>query len=71
MDLIDEQHIARLQVGQQRGQVAGPLEHRTGGLAQIDAQLGGDDVGQRRLAQARWPEDQHVIERLAALRARR
>jgi hypothetical protein len=29
MDLIDEQHIARLQVGQERGQVAGALEHRT------------------------------------------
>ena len=66
MDLVDEQHVARLQVGQERGQVAGALEHRTGGLAQVDAQLGGDDVGERGLAQARRTEDQHVIERLAA-----
>ena len=29
MDLIDEQHVARLQVGQQRGQIPGTLEHRT------------------------------------------
>ena len=66
MDLIDEQHVARLQIGQDRRQVAGPLQHRTGGLAQVDAQLGGDDVRQRGLAQARRTEDQHVIERLGA-----
>src|SRR2546430_10760890 len=29
MDLIDEQHIARLQVGEDRRQIAGPLEHRS------------------------------------------
>jgi hypothetical protein len=44
MDLVDEQHVVRLEVGQQRGQVAGALEHRPGGLAQVDAQLVGDDV---------------------------
>jgi hypothetical protein len=66
MDLIDEQHIARLQIGQDRRQVAGPLQHRSGGLAQADAEFGGDDVRQRRLAQARRSEDQHVIERLGA-----
>ena len=70
MDLVDEQHVARLQIGQQRRQIAGTLEHRARGLAQVDAELGGDDVRQRRLAEPRRPEDQHVIERLAALRAR-
>ena len=44
VDLVDEQHVVRLQVGQQRGQVAGLLDHRAGGLAQVDAQLVGDDV---------------------------
>ena len=39
-----------------RGQVAGPLEHRAGGRPQVDAQLGGDDVRQRGLAQARRAE---------------
>ena len=67
MDLVDEQHVVRLQVGQQRGQVAGALDHRAGGLAQVDAQLVGDDVRERGLAQARRAEDQHVVERLAAL----
>ena len=67
VDLVDEQHVVRLEVGQHRGQVAGPLEHRTRGLAQVDAQLVGDDVRQRGLAQAGRAEDQHVVERLAAL----
>ena len=39
MDLVDEQHVARLQVGEQGRQVAGPLEHRPGGLAQVHAQF--------------------------------
>ncbi len=28
VDLIDEEHIARLQVGEDRGEIAGTLEHR-------------------------------------------
>ena len=70
MDLIDEQHVARLQVGEDRRQIAGPLEHRTCALAQAHAELGRDDVRECRLAQPRRPEDQHVIERLAALASR-
>ena len=67
MDLVDEQHVARLQVGQQRREIARPLEHRARGLTQVHAQLGGDDVGERGLAEARRAEDQHVVERFAAL----
>ena len=70
VDLVDEQHVVRLQVGEQRGQVAGLLDHRAGGLAQVDAQLVGDDVAERGLAQAGRTEDQHVVERLAALLGR-
>ena len=29
MDFIDEQHVLRLQVGQECGEIAGTLEHRT------------------------------------------
>jgi hypothetical protein len=67
VDFVDEQHVVRFEVGQDGGQVAGALEHRAGGLAQVDAHFGGDDVGQRGLAQARRAEEQHVVERLAAL----
>ena len=70
MDLVDEQHVARLQVGQQRGEIAGPFEHRPRGLAQVHAQLAREDVGQRGLAESRRAEDQRVIQRLTALHRR-
>ena len=67
MDLVDEQHVAGLQVREQRGEVARALEHGPGGLAQIHAELGRDDVRECGLAEPGRPEDQHVIQRLAAL----
>ena len=60
----------RLEVGEERREVAGALEHRARGLAQVDAQLVRDDVRQRRLAEARRPEQQHVVERFLALARR-
>ena len=67
MDLVDEQHVVLVQVGQQCGQVAGLLDHRSRRLAQVDAQFVGDHVAERGLAQAGRAEDQHVVERFAAL----
>ena len=67
MDLIDEQHIARLQIGQLRGQIRRALQHRAGGLAQIHAQLHRDDIGERGLAEARGTKYQHMIHGLGAL----
>ena len=67
MDLVDEQHVVRLQVRQQRRQVAGALDHRSGRLPQAHAQLVRDDVRERGLAETRRAEDQHVIERLASV----
>ena len=66
MDLVDEQHVARLQIGQQRGEIAGALDHRARGGAEADPQLARDDLRQRRLAEAGRPEEQHVVERLAS-----
>ena len=66
MDLVDEEHVVRFEVGQDRGQVLRLFEHRARGLAQVDAELGSDNVRQRRLAQPRRAEQQHVVERLAA-----
>ena len=65
VDLVDEQHVARLQVGQQRGEIAGALDDRPRGGAEADPQLAGDDLRQRRLAEPGRPEEQHVVERLA------
>ena len=58
---------AGLQVGEQRGQVAGALEYRPGGLPQLHAEFVGHHVRQRGLAQPRGAENQHVVQRLAAL----
>jgi hypothetical protein len=66
MDLVDEKHVAWLQVGQQRGEVAGTFQHRAGRRAQVHAEFVGDDMRERRLAQPRRPEDEHVVERVSA-----
>ena len=67
VDLVDEEHVAVLQVGEERGQVAGPDQDRARGDAQPDAHLGGHDAGQRGLAQAGRPGEQQVVDRLAPL----
>lgn len=66
MNLVDEQYIVGLEIGQQCRQILGLFQHRAAGLAQVHAQLGRDDVGQRGLAQTGRAEQQHMIERLAA-----
>ena len=70
VDLVDEEHAARLERGQQRGDVALALERRAGGLHERHVELGGDDLRERRLAEPRRPGEQDVVERLAARRRR-
>ena len=41
VDFVDEQHVARLQVGQDRGEVAGALDHRPGGGAEARRRVRG------------------------------
>jgi len=67
MDLIDEQHVMRFEVGQQCGKVTSTFQHRPRSVADIDPHFARDDLRQRGLAQPRRAEQQHVIERLAAL----
>jgi len=67
VDFVDEQHVVLLEIGQQCGQVLGLFQHRAAGLAQVHAQLVGNDVRQRGLAQARRAEQQHVVQRLVTL----
>ena len=67
VDLVDEQDVVGLEVREQRGEISGALEHGARGLAQVDAELVRDDVRQRGLAEPRRPEQQHVVERFAAL----
>ena len=67
MNLVDEQHVVLFEARELRREIAGPLEHGAGSLMQIDAELVGDDVRERRLTQARRAEQQRVVERLAPL----
>ena len=64
---VDEEHLARLQVAEHRREIAGLLDHRPGRRPHRDAQLVGDDVRQRRLAEPGRAVEQHVVERFAAL----
>jgi hypothetical protein len=66
VNLVQEEHLALAQVGENGRQVALDLQRRPGGLLEADVQLIGDDGGQRRLAQARRPKEEDVIEGLAA-----
>ncbi len=66
VDLVDEQHVARLQVGEDRSEIAGPLDDRPGGQPEAHTQLGRHDLRQRRLAQPRRPGEQDMVERVAA-----
>ena len=63
MNLVDEQHITVFQIGQHRRQVARPFQHRAGSRLDGNAHLVGDDVGERRLAEARRAENQRMVER--------
>ncbi len=67
MDLVDEQHVARLQVGQDGREVAGALDHRAGGGAEPHAELARHDLRQRGLAKPRRSMKQNVVKRFAAL----
>ena len=66
VDLVDEEHVARLEIGQERREIACPRQHRARGRAKTDAELARDDLGQRRLAETGRAREQHVVERLAA-----
>ena len=66
MDLVDEQHVALFEIGEQRREIAGLRDHRARRGAKPDAELLGHDLRQRRLAEAGRPRKQHVVERVAA-----
>ena len=65
MNLIDKEHIALVEIGQQTRQIARLVEHGTRGHFELRTHLVGDDTRQRGLAQTRRAVQQHVVERLA------
>src|SRR5206468_7299337 len=66
VDLVDEEDRARLERGQEGGDVRLALERRPGGVDDLGLELGGDDVRERGLAEPGRPREQNVVERLAA-----
>ena len=66
MDLVDEENILGLQVRQDSRQIARSSDHRSGSQTQSGAHLAGDDVRERRFAQARRSRQENVVERLVA-----
>ena len=66
MNLIDEQDVPRLQIGQDRRKIAGLHDHRPRCRAKPDAELARHDLRQCRLAEPGRAVEQHMIERLAA-----
>lgn len=65
MDLVDEENVPLFEIGEKRGKIARLGDHRSRGRPEIDPELARHDLRQRRLAEARWPCEQHMIQRLA------
>ena len=65
MDLVDEQDVALVELGEDRRQVARAFERRTGRDVQVHTHLGGDDAGKRRLAEPRGAGEEQVVDGLA------
>ena len=71
VDLVDEQDVALVERGQDRGEVAGPLDRRAARVADVDLELAGDDRRERRLAEAGRAVEEDVVGGLSpALRRR-
>jgi len=66
VDFIDEQDVTIFQRGQLPGKIAGLGNHRAGRRAEVDPQFPRHDLRQRRLAEARRANEQHMVQRIAA-----
>ena len=70
MDLVDEQHILRLQGGQDARQITGLVQHGTAGDLEAHAQLVGNDIRERRLTQSGRAVQERMVQRFAAITRR-
>ncbi len=55
------------QIGEQGGQITRALQHRSGGLTQVDIQLCSNDMGERCFAETGRTKQQYMIECIFAL----
>ena len=66
VDLVDEEHVALFEIGELRGEIARLGDHGARRGAEVHAHLARDDLRERRLAEARRADEQHMVERIAA-----
>ena len=67
VDLVDEEHVASLEVREQRREIARPLDRRPARDAQRRAHLARDHVRERGLAETGRTVEEQMVERLPAL----
>ena len=70
MDLVDEQYVAVRQIGQNAGQIAGSLNGRAAGDADVLPHFSGDNARQRSLAQSGRAVKEDMIQRFPAFQRR-
>ncbi len=66
VDLINEENIALAQIREDGRQVAGFLDSRAGCHLQIGVHFAGENMAERRFAQAGRAIEQHMIQRFIA-----
>ena len=69
--LVYEEHVVRLNIGQNRGEVSRALKRRSGRDAEVALHLLRDNSGERRFAEAGRAVEERVVKRLLALKRRR
>jgi hypothetical protein len=70
VNLVDKQHVVRLEIGEYRRKVTWPLEHWTGCLPQIDSHFIRNDMRKGRFAESRGTEYQDMIKCLVPFAGR-
>ena len=70
MNLINEEHLTRLQIRDDGSQITGAFDHGASGDTQRSSHLARDHMGQRGLAQPRGTVEEHMVEGLAAFTRR-
>ena len=71
MDLVDEEHFTRPEIGQNGSEITDFLNRRARRYFQGCTHLARDQMGESGLAEARWAVEEEMLGRLLALPSRR
>ena len=67
VDLVDEQHVLLVQIGQNAREIRRAFQHGPGRHLDFHAEFMGDDIGHRGFAQAGRAVQDNVVHRLVAM----